>query len=180
LRPVQRLLARIALEKAISFEERSYRFYESALRRSTIRASFDLLKRLLSEELKHRMRLEEVQKGRLDMSNKDSSDRPSVDPDMPGIEGEYGGAGIRFDEETDGLCTEPQDISDDATPGEILLFALRKEQCSYMIYNRLKDRFALKGLRAVYADLAQEEYRHIQWIEEELKKYPSYADEKDH
>jgi len=202
--PVKKLLVRIALEKAISFEEQAYRFYESALKKSIMRHSFHLLKRLLSEELKHRMRLEVIQKSGVfdtpdieatgsgtlgsEVSGSRASNEPEVDVSVgrsleeespggksAGSEEEKGIFVPDMQEEVDEFCAQWPEISPEATSKDILYIALKKEQCGYQLYSRLKDRFILKGLHDVYAGLAKEEYRHIRWIEGELERYGDEA-----
>ncbi len=206
---MKKLLVRVAIEKAISFEERAYRFYESALKRSTMRTSFDLLKQLLSEELKHRMRLEEIQKsGGFDTPNDEATEKrkptgsvsnsgesnrsqihessgrlPEQRPNgagSTGIEAEKEVFDPDMQEETDDFCAKWPAIPPEATAKEMLLIALRKERCGYLMYSRLKDRFIMKSLRDVYAGLAKEESGHIRWIEGELKKYRDESNENDH
>ena len=57
-KPLRTLFVRLVLEKAIIFEERSYRYYESVLQVSIMEDSFDLIKKLQGQELHHRIMLE--------------------------------------------------------------------------------------------------------------------------
>ena len=60
-KPFRKILVRLILEKAIIFEENAYRFYESALSMAASADTADLLKKLIAAELKHRLKLEEIQ-----------------------------------------------------------------------------------------------------------------------
>ncbi len=171
--PVKKLIVRIVLEGAIAFEEASYRFYESILKRATMHRSFDLLKRLLSEELKHRMRIEEAQKrGSFAGIQKSAADGEMRDEEGSGGEDETRDfmPGIS-QEEMEEFCAQWPDIAPEAASKDILRAALNKEQCGYRMYSRLKNRFAMKSIRALYQMLAREELRHIRWIEGELERY---------
>ena len=50
---VRKFLLRLILEKAIAFEENVYRFYEDALAQSAMIETAELLRKLLSDELRH-------------------------------------------------------------------------------------------------------------------------------
>ena len=58
----RKVLLKLVLEDAIIREESSYRFYESALDRVSGREEQELLKKLCAEELRHRLKLEELQR----------------------------------------------------------------------------------------------------------------------
>jgi len=61
-KPFRKLLVKLILEQALIFEERAYRFYEEAFEQAVMNESKVLLRRLMKEELGHRIKLEEVQK----------------------------------------------------------------------------------------------------------------------
>ena len=79
-KPLRKLLIRLIVEKAIIFEENAYRFYESALELAGSVDTADLLKKLMAAELRHRIKLEEIQKtGELETLTGETKGRGSFD-----------------------------------------------------------------------------------------------------
>jgi len=160
-RPLRKLLTRLILEAAITFEERSYRYYQSALERSIMSDSFDLLKKLLGEELRHRMNLEEAQRTGsplgLPVEEESELSRGEID------------AGLLSDEVVDELCDEWPEIRPEDSKQLILERALQREKCAFHFYQTMARAAPLEDLRRLFNMLREEEMRHISWIEAELK-----------
>jgi rubrerythrin len=141
---------RIILENAIAFEERSYRFYESALEKAVGRESRVIIGQLMQDELGHRIKLDEVRRkgdlGSLDVpEGKDSADIEAVS------------------------CSRPE-IPAHAGTEEILEMALEQEQCSYNFYASIEKHARLKFAREVFSVLKGEEARHMRLICDRMDK----------
>ena len=150
LKPFRKLLLKLILEQAIIFEERAYRFYERVLERTSKDEPIMLLKRLMNAELKHRIKLEEVQKG-----------------------GDLGALRVTSDSEMDNIEAirdEWPDIESDATLEEILGIALAKEKTSLSFYSVLAKKARIRVAGDLFNVLSNEELQHVKMIEEELTK----------
>lgn len=94
---LKRFLIRLLINGAIFFEEEAYRFYEALLKRSIMKDSFDLVKKLMAEELRHRILLEEVGKrgdiGYLDVQDRYGEGKGSKDKSSVGSQGAGEGSG---------------------------------------------------------------------------------------
>ena len=147
---IKKILFRLILEEAIAFEEKAYQFYKSALARAVMGESEQLLKKLLVGELKHRMKLDELQRvgnfKELKLSDNPEQDKPAE------------------------LGTPWPQINPWSSRDEILNAALHKELQAYRYYNNLSDQASLKAVRDIFRLLAKEENRHVRWIREELGK----------
>ena len=147
-KPFKKLLVKLILEQTLIFEERAYRFYERALEQTAMDESKALLKRLMKEELKHRIKLEEVQK-----------------------EGDLGALTITSSSEMndiEAIRDEWPDIDRGATREQILKIALSKEQRSFNFYRILAKKSRIRVAGDLFNALSNEELRHVKMLEEEL------------
>lgn len=182
-KPFKRFLIRLLLERAMIFEEEAYRFYENLLRESTMRNSFDLVKKLLAEKLRHRINLEEVQKrgdlGYLELASSGKGVGAAPGGADRGLEGAGDLADIAPEDQIgiltrdmdgfDEICSAWPDPSKLTTRREVLEFALRKEQCALRFYTSMCRYSRLKTAREVFCALGREERRQVQLIYRELK-----------
>ncbi len=142
---VRRFLLRLILEEAIRREEEAYRFYEAAQEPVRSPEARELLRRLCAEELRHRLKLQELQgRGQIDQE---------VVADSPG-ESE--------------LLTDsgpaPAPALADLQPADIWRLALAKERLAVAHYGLLARRVSLRAPRQAFAFLAAEERRHVDWV----------------
>ena len=144
---VRKILLKLVLEDAIIREENAYRFYESALDRVSGRAEQRLLKELCAGELRHRLKLEELQR---------SGGTEQIDVSaVPEIE----------------LTAAQQawpEVPARASCGEILELALVKERQAARYYQLIGGRSALRAVKDVFFFLAGEEANHAQWVQRML------------
>jgi rubrerythrin len=155
---LRKLLLKVLLERAIASEERAYRFYEGALERAAMSDTSELLKSLLAEELRHRMKLEEAQR---------TGDISSFE--QPG-------------DETDGkieeltalmeMQNEWPAINPWAGKKEILEAAFAKEAAAFAFYRDLASSSRFKALRDLFSALSREEGAHADRLKEELGRCP--------
>ncbi|KPJ87359.1 MAG: hypothetical protein AMS17_08770 [Spirochaetes bacterium DG_61] len=145
---IKKILFRIILEEAIAFEEKAYQFYKSALSRAVMGESEGVLKKLLVAELKHRMKLDELQRAGNFSEHQLSDDLKQDEPIV--------------------LETPWPKLNPWSTRNEILETALHKETQAYQYYKNLSERISLKTVKDTFQLLAEEEGRHIQWIQEEM------------
>jgi len=145
---IKKILFRIILEEAIAFEEKAYQFYKSALSRAVMGESEGVLKKLLVAELKHRMKLDELQRAGNFSEHQLSDDLKQDEPIV--------------------LETPWPKLNPWSTRNEILETALHKETQAYRYYQNLSERISLKTVKDTFQLLAEEEGRHIQWIQEEM------------
>lgn len=154
---MRKFFVKLILEEAIAFEERAYRYYRKALERSIMEESFDLLKKLSVEKLKHRMKLEEVQKdgelSSLDASDSDNTLLSNHDYD-----------------DLESICEEWPEISGFESRKKILQRALGRELCALNFYKTMISRSRPKRASSVFETLLREESNHIQWVMDELTK----------
>jgi rubrerythrin len=159
-KPIRTLFVRIVLEKAIIFEERSYRYYESVLQQSIMKDTFDLIKLLLGQELHHRILLEEMQR-RTTVEGKAFESRKQL-------------AAEEFPfRELDVMCEEWPVISPGDSKEEILKSALHKERCACRFYQKMMEHARSDDLTRLFETLMHEEIQHARSIEEELEKISS-------
>jgi rubrerythrin len=143
----RKVVVKLIIEQALIFEERAYRFYEKALERAVMNESKALLKRLMKEELGHRIKLEEVQK-----------------------KGDLGTLTVTESSEMHDLeaaSDEWPDIAGDATREDILRIALEKEKRSFNFYKILAKNARIRAAGEVFSALSNEELQHVKMIEEE-------------
>jgi len=147
---VRKLLLRIILEKAIAFEENAYRYYEEALERTAMIETAELLRKLLSDELRHRLKLEEMQRT----------------GDIEGLSAPESRNYIYIKE----LREKWPLLHPWSSRAEILKLALKKEMSAHQFYRRLAEKTPLKTAKEAFSALAGEELEHIKRIQAELKK----------
>jgi rubrerythrin len=145
--PVRKLLLGLVLEDAIIREENAYRFYQSALEKVSGQAERQLLQKLCAEELRHRLKLEELQ------SNPETEEieffqQPEIGP---------GEAGKSWPEVPAG-----------ASRRDILKLALVKEKQAVRYYQLIAERSALRMVKDLFFFLAGEESKHVRWVEKML------------
>jgi rubrerythrin len=156
-RPLRTFTTRLVLEAAIAFEEQSYRYYQSALGQSVMHDTFDLLKKLLGEELRHRIRLEEAQRSGI--------------PGAQGTEEEPGSEHNTLSSDSlEEICEEWPPIVPADSKRQVLARALQREKCAYRFYHEMARGASLKGLRRLFDILREDERRHIVWIQEEMER----------
>lgn len=148
---VRRFLLRLVLEEAISLEEKAYRFYKEAMEAVPDPAAALLLRRLSAEELRHRLKLEDLQRtGELDQAGP-----VEAAPEQAGL---LADRGPQWPAKIDGL----QDR-------DIWAVALTKERLARDRYGFLALRAPLAAFRQAFAYLSAEEQRHVDWVGEALK-----------
>ncbi len=157
---MRKFIFKLILEEAIAFEERAYRYYRNALERSTMEESFDLLKKLSAEKLKHRMRLEEVQNNS-ELSSFDASDTNRTL------------LSNHDSEDIESICEEWPNISGSESRKKILQRALGRELCAQRFYRNMMNRAWPKRASCVFEALYREESNHVQWVRNELMKVSS-------
>jgi rubrerythrin len=147
---LRKALLKILLERAIAFEEKAYRFYEEALARSAMGETSELLRKLLAEELMHRMKLEEMQRS-----------------------GDLGPLAVslsRGAEDIEAISEEWPVINPWAHGREVLEMAFQKEVKAYRFYKSLARKTSLKTARDVFTALSNEESAHVEWLKKEMEK----------
>jgi rubrerythrin len=155
---VRRFLLRLILEEAIRREEEAYRFYEAAqdpVREPEARA---LLSRLCAEELRHRLRLQELQFKPEDFEVEAASPEES---ELLTDSGRQPGAPAP---ETGLAVPAPAPMLGDLKPEDVWRLALRKERLAVQHYGLLARRVSLRLPRQVFSFLAAEEQRHVDWV----------------
>ncbi len=150
---VRRFLLRLVLEEAMRREEKAYRFYESASKAVRQPESTGLLRKLCAEELRHRLKLEELQrKGELELA---------------------GQVEVEVEEAQAGLLAKPGPewpaAAGELEPRDIWAVALRKERRARDYYRVLSVRSAAAVFREVFAYLSSEEQRHVDWVRAALQ-----------
>jgi rubrerythrin len=153
MRRFQKLLRNAVLEKAIQFEEKAYRYYEHALQMSTMVESFDVLKELMADELKHRMMLQEALR--------------SGELRRVGGEEYTVSAGVVSD-----ICREWPSIEPRRGIRHVLENALSLERCAALFYQKMHDRTENEVLKKTFSALLSAERRHIARISERLEREP--------
>ncbi len=147
---VARFLLRLILEEAIRREEEAYRFYEAALGPVRAPEAQALLRRLCAEELRHRLKLEELQR------------RGELDQELEAANAEE--AELLTDS-----GPAPAPVLSDLRPAEVWRLALAKERLAVAHYGLLARRAAWRSPRRVFAFLAKEEQRHVDWVQAALE-----------
>jgi rubrerythrin len=148
---VRRFLLRLVLEEAMRREEKAYRFYESAAELVRDPESAGLLRKLCAEELRHRLKLEELQRaGELELAGQ-----------------------VEVAEEQAELLAEPgpewPEAAGELKPRDVWAVALRKERRARDYYRVLSVRAAAAVFREVFAYLSSEEQRHAVWAQAALE-----------
>ena len=149
---LRQFLLRLILEEAIRREEEAYRYYEAALEPVREPAARKLLRRLCAEELRHRLKLEELQRsGVADLAVEAvnaAEEELLVDAaPAPGL-----------------LAPTPAAVLADLRPADVWRLALRKERLAVAHYGLLSRKVALRLPRRVFVFLAAQESRHVKWV----------------
>jgi rubrerythrin len=141
---LRRFLLRLILEEAIRREEEAYRFYEAALEPVRAPEARALLRKLCAEELRHRLKLQELQlqPESLEVEAHDVQESELLADSGPASAPEL--AGLR--------------------PEDVWRLALDKERLAVRHYGLLARRTPLPEPRRVFAWLAAEEQRHVDWV----------------
>jgi rubrerythrin len=141
---LRRFLLRLILEEAIRREEEAYRFYEAALEPVRAPEARALLRKLCAEELRHRLKLQELQlkPESLEVEAHDVQESELLADSGPAPAPEL--AGLR--------------------PEDVWRLALDKERLAVRHYGLLARRTPLPVPRRVFAYLAAEEQRHVDWV----------------
>ena len=141
---LRRFLLRLILEEAIRREEEAYRFYEAALEPVRAPEARALLRQLCAEELRHRLKLQELQlqPESLEVEAHDVQESELLADSGPAPAPEL--AGLR--------------------PEDVWRLALDKERLAVRHYGLLARRSPLPEPRRVFAWLAAEEQRHVDWV----------------
>ena len=145
--PVKKILLELVLEDAIIREENAYRFYESTLERVDEREAKQLLKKLCAEELRHRLKLEEMQRRgvaeHLEFPQPEEIELLDAEQSWP-------------------------EVPDGASRREILELALVKENLAVRYYRLIAGRAGLKLVQELFLFLAEEESEHVRRVEKML------------
>lgn len=183
---LKQFLIRLLIERAISFEEQAYRFYEALLNKMIMKDSFDLVKKLMAEELRHRMMLEEAAKrgdiGYLGVKGRLGEDKCSEDKSLEGPMVTYESPAMvlldkgdrRFMGNIDDfeeICAPWPDPAMLSTSKEILEFALRKEKCALHFYASMCRKRKMRVIRDVFCALSYAEEQHVKWVSSELEAF---------
>jgi rubrerythrin len=143
--PIRRFLLRLALEEAIRREEESYSFYQRALDTVQEPVALDLLRTLCAAELRHRLKLEELQR------RKDT------------------GIPLELSSPEEAVLLEPRTAQKFPTgrllsPADVWGVALAKEQQSHADYSLLAEKTTVEAFRDVFRFLSAEEDQHVKWV----------------
>ncbi len=147
---LRQFLLRLILEEAIRREEEAYRYYEAALEPVREPAARKLLRRLCAEELRHRLKLEELQRhGETDLAVEavNAMEEELLVDAAP----------------APGSLAPAADLAD-LRPADVWRLALRKERLAVAHYGLLSRKVALRLPRRVFAFLAAQESRHVKWV----------------
>ncbi len=144
---IRKVLFGLVLEDAIIREENAYRFYESAMNSVGSGEVQRLLKKLCAEELRHRVKLEQLQR------SGENEEIEFFTPQEIGL----------FEEER----SWPE-LPAEASCRDILNLALIKEKQAAGYYQLISGRSALRTVRDLLLLLAAEETEHIRWVEKML------------
>ena len=156
-KPLRTLMTRIVLEKAVVFEERSYRYYENLLGQAISQDIFDLIKTLSGQELHHRIMLEEMQRS-ISLKGSDESRRKQFElAQFPS-------------RELDALCDKWPLVSPEDSGETVLNKALHSERCACRFYEKIVELARNDTLLQLFQTLHREEMEHAAVIEEELEK----------
>jgi len=147
---VKRMLISLVLEDAILREESAYRFYEEAEKRAEGEEPRRLLKKLCAEELRHRLKLEQLQRSG-DVEQLEFSGREEIE---------------MLDENKQ---TRPR-LDAGSTTADVLNIALNKEKQAVSYYRLIASRSSLRSVRDVFLMLAGEETGHVQRVEQMLRE----------
>jgi rubrerythrin len=144
--PIRKFLLKLVLEEAIRREEQAYTFYEEARAAVQEPAAGDLLRRLAAAELRHRLKLEELQRHagpELTLETASPEEAELLDSEEP----------VRFSP------GQPVRVED------VWKVALAKERQAQAAYTLLARKAVLEVFREVFTYLSAEEGRHVEWVQ---------------
>lgn len=141
---LRRFLLRLILEEAMRREEEAYRFYEAALEPVRAPEARALLRKLCAEELRHRLKLQELQ----------------LQPESLEVEAHD----VQESELLADSGPAPAPELASLRPEDVWRLALDKERLAVRHYGLLARRTPLPEPRRVFAWLAAEEQRHVDWV----------------
>lgn len=145
---IRKMLFGLVLEDAIVREENSYRFYEAAQKKVEPEDALQLLKKLCAAELRHRLKLEELQKTG-ESEELEISTQAEIE---------------LFDEKE-----QPwPEVNSRSTYRDILTLALTKEKQAVAYYQTIAGRISMRRVADVFQLLAREESEHARWVEQML------------
>jgi rubrerythrin len=135
-----------ALEMAITMEEEGFRNYLSAIRQLTNKGAKDLLRENALDELNHKHQLE---KALLDghMNGGDDLDKP-----VPTMHLDY--------------LLKKQELGPQSGVREALIYAIHLEKGAVDFYGKVSNGCAGAPMGTLFAQLLQEESRHLQTLED--------------
>ena len=139
-----------ALKYAIQEEIKAYNLYTNTSKRVKIDSTRLMLTELAKEEDSHRKLLEKVI-----------------------IDGDYEMLGKKIPEKGRGISDfiVASNLSENATPQEVLIFAMKEEDKAFKLYSYLKNIHKETNAEKLFEKLAEEEKRHKIRFEEEYEKY---------
>lgn len=148
--PEQGLTFQDALEVAINEEIKAYNLYSDLSKKITGSGSKTMLQELAAQEKGHQLLLEKALK---------TKSTTILGKKLPGEN-----RGIaEFLVETE--------IDADATPQDVMIFAIKAELKAFNFYNEMKNYLAGSELETLFGSLAAEEQRHKIKLEEEYEDY---------
>jgi len=146
----QTLTIEQAIKVAIDAEIRAYTLYSSNSKKVSGAGTKKILLELAEQELGHRKILENVLAGK-----------------------DYGVLGQKVEKKTRGIeeFLEASDLSKNATPQDVMIFAMKEEDKAFNFYSSLKRHFNGTELEALFGGLAAEERGHKIKLEDEYEEH---------
>ena len=140
-----------ALEMAITMEEEGFRHYLSAIRLLTNKGAKDLLRENALDELDHKHQLEKaLLDGRMDGGD-------DLDTPIPTMHLDY--------------VLKKQELGSHSGVREALIYAIHLEKGAVDFYGRVSSGCAGAPMGKLFAQLLQEESRHLQTLEDLYEKH---------
>lgn len=135
-----------ALEMAITMEEEGFRTYLSAIRQLTNKGAKELLRENALDELTHKQQLEKaLLDGRMDGGE-------DLDTPIPTMHLDY--------------LFEKKELGPQSGVREALIYAIHLEKGAVDFYGKISDGCAGAPMGKLFAQLFQEESRHLQSLED--------------
>jgi rubrerythrin len=146
----QSLTIQDALEVAIREEIKARNLYLNLSKKVASSATRNMLEELAEQELGHRKLLENVV-----------------------TEGSYDQLGEAIPQESRGIADflVETEIGDDASPQEVMIFAINAEIKAFNFYNDLEKYFSESDLKNLFSRLAAEEQGHKIKLEDEYEQH---------
>lgn len=135
-----------ALEMAITMEEEGFRNYLSAIRQITNKGAKELLRENAFDELNHKHQLEKaLLEGRMDGGN-------DLDQPIPTMRLDY--------------LFEKKELGPHSGVRDVLIYAIHLEKGAVDFYGKVSKGCAGAPMEKLFAQLLQEESRHLQALED--------------